>query len=133
MRIKTLPPMPGNVVPSFSLVLPYPPSVNHYWTQWAQGKIVRMAVSKRGVAYRLAVQAAWLEGGRPRVEGRLAVEVDVHPPTRRVSDLDNLQKSLLDSLTHAGAWGDDGQIDELTVRRREVVRGGKVVLRVRGI
>jgi crossover junction endodeoxyribonuclease RusA len=126
----------GNRVEAFTLTLPYPPSVNHYWTQWAQktGKghhRVRMAVSKRGTDYREAVSLAWIEAGRPRAEGRLTVEIEAYPPDRRVRDVDNLTKASLDALTHAGAWADDGQIDDLRIVRRGVCPGGKVVVRVR--
>jgi Holliday junction resolvase RusA-like endonuclease len=37
----------------------------------------------------------------------------------------------VDSLTYAGVWEDDGQIDDLRIIRREVCPGGKVVVRVR--
>jgi crossover junction endodeoxyribonuclease RusA len=43
-----------------------------------------------------------------------------------VRDLDNILKCLLDSLTRAGAWDSDGQIDELAIIRGEPVREGTV-------
>jgi crossover junction endodeoxyribonuclease RusA len=123
----------GTRVEAFTLTLPWPPTVGNYWIHWAQGKRVRMAVSKRGTDYREAVALAWIEAGRPRVEGRLTVEIEAYPPDRRVRDVDNLTKASLDALTHAGAWADDGQIDDLRIVRREVCPGGKVVVRVGGI
>jgi Holliday junction resolvase RusA-like endonuclease len=45
------------------------------------------------------------------------VVVEVYVPDRRKRDLDNLHKGILDSLTHAGVWGDDSQIDDLRIYR----------------
>jgi crossover junction endodeoxyribonuclease RusA len=52
--------------------------------------------------------------------------ITAHPPDKRRRDLDNILKCLLDSLTHAGVWDDDSQVDELAVIRGEIVPGGKV-------
>jgi len=37
-------------------------------------------------------------------------------PDRRRRDLDNLLKSLLDAITHAGIWDDDSQVKHLEIR-----------------
>ena len=47
-------------------------------------------------------------------------------PTKR--DLDNILKSLLDSLDHAGVFDDDEQIDELHVLRAGVEKPGNVAI-----
>ena len=39
----------------------------------------------------------------------------LYPPQKRNRDLDNYQKALFDSLTHAGVWVDDRQIKRFTV------------------
>ncbi|SFY16614.1 RusA family crossover junction endodeoxyribonuclease, partial [Azotobacter vinelandii] len=39
-------------------------------------------------------------------------------------------KCLCDSLTHAGLWGDDSQIDDLRIVRGPVVKGGKITVKV---
>lgn len=108
-----------------TLTLPYPPSINGYYAT-VQG---RRVISARGRAYRQTVMRSV-----PRIArlvGRLDVEMDVYPPSRRRMDLDNLWKCLLDALTHAGVWEDDSQIDRLCVTRRDVVKEGAVVLRIR--
>jgi crossover junction endodeoxyribonuclease RusA len=56
--------------------------------------------------------------------GRLAVSIEAFPPDRRKRDLDNMLKALLDSMTHAGIWHDDDQIDEVRIVRREATAGG---------
>jgi crossover junction endodeoxyribonuclease RusA len=47
--------------------------------------------------------------------------------------LDNVLKAANDALTHAGVWLDDEQIDELTVIRREKVKGGKMIVEINEI
>lgn len=46
-----------------------------------------------------------------RAEGDALIPHDVKP------DADNLVKSLLDSMTRAGVWEDDGQVHDLRVRK----------------
>lgn len=57
----------------------------------------------------------------------VTVEVTVllYPPDKRNRDLDNYQKALFDSLTHAGVWVDDMQIKRFTVEWGEQVKQGK--------
>ncbi|WP_275272978.1 RusA family crossover junction endodeoxyribonuclease [Pantoea ananatis] len=49
----------------------------------------------------------------------ITVNVEVtlllYPLDKRNRDLDNYQKALFDSLTHAGVWVDDRQIKRFTV------------------
>lgn len=104
------------------LTLPYPPSVNRMYRN-VGGKTL---LSKDGRDYRESVGIACLIAGRPRIEGRIAVSVELCPPDRRRRDLDNAFKGLLDSLQHAGVYEDDSQIDDLRIRRGAVVSGGEV-------
>ncbi len=107
-------------MPHIQLLLPYPPSVNHYWGQ--VGK--RRFIGKRGVEFRKAVAEACLDAGVEALEGRLAVHVALFPPDRRKRDVDNVLKSLLDACEHAGCYESDSQIDELHIVRQEVKKGG---------
>lgn len=54
--------------------------------------------------------------GRETLACPLAVEITFYPPDRRKRDLDNLPKSLFDSLTDAGVWKDDSLIQDLRTR-----------------
>lgn len=104
--------------------LPYPPSTNKYWRHITKGKLAgRVLISEEGRDYRAAIQA--LAGKLPRFGGdvRLAFAMEVHAPDRRRRDLDNTLKATFDSLTHAGVWEDDSQIDSLTVQRGYVDKG----------
>ena len=103
-----------------SLVLPWPPSVNRYWRH-VNGRVL---ISKAGREYRKAVAAA-CRGVRGLGCARLGVNVVLQPPDRCRRDIDNILKSLLDALEHAGVYDDDGQIDRLMVHRLSApCRGG---------
>jgi crossover junction endodeoxyribonuclease RusA len=64
---------------------------------------------------------------------RLKVHIDYYPPTKRKTDIDNRIKAVLDSLTDAGLWVDDEQVDELSIKRMPVYKGGKIVVTVESI
>ncbi|MFW5750287.1 MAG: RusA family crossover junction endodeoxyribonuclease [Planctomycetota bacterium] len=108
------------------LRLPWPPSANHYYRRVGN----RTLISKPGRLYRRTVVAML----RPRfpvaMTGRLTVTIYAHPPDRRRRDLDNIQKCLLDSLQHAGVYGDDSQIDSLSIHRCNPVPDGSVRLSI---
>jgi len=108
------------------LVLPLPPSVNHYYRRVGR----RTLISREGRAFRRKVCSILSAEAIATVPGRLAVCVELFPPDRRRRDIDNVQKSLLDALEHGGAYRDDGQIDLLIARRCSVVDGGACVVRI---
>jgi crossover junction endodeoxyribonuclease RusA len=89
-----------------------------------------MLISAEGREYRQTVAGLirWPEA-KPMFAGSVAVSVVMTPPDRRRRDLDNVFKALLDSMTSAGVWGDDSQIDALSIRRAGVCkkRGGVTV------
>ena len=62
--------------------------------------------------------------------GYLQIAIDVYPPDNRRRDLDNLLKSLLDALQHAGCYDDDDQLWKITIERFKVVPGGKMIIRL---
>src|SRR3990172_8733530 len=100
------------------MTLPWPPTINHYWMRTRNG---RPYISARGTVYRGAVilicRAAMREQEVDCMSGRLRVEITAHPPDMRKRDLDNLLKSILDALQHAGVYDDDSQIDDLRIFR----------------
>lgn len=114
-----------------TLALPYPPSVNRYWRHIAIKGQPRTLISRDGHAYRAAVQSAL--GRWTPVTARLSVHITANPPDKRTRDLDNLPKAILDSLTHAGVWMDDGQIDDLRITRGEIVNGGRITVSIDAI
>jgi len=71
--------------------------------------------------------------GHPRIDGRLAMEIDWHPPDgREERDIDNPLKPLLDALQHAGVYPNDKMIDELRIHRLEPRFFEKLGIRKRG-
>lgn len=113
------------------LTLPWPPSVNGYFIPIRMGTFTKMALSPRGRAYHGEVASAIAQQlGRALVPYRTPVRVDVElrAPDRRSRDLDNSLKALLDSLTKAGVWIDDSQIDEMIVRRGRVIHKGAALV-----
>ena len=102
-----------------TLTLPWPPSTNTYWRHPTKGRLAgRHLISEQGRAYREAVAIQVLaQNGRQLLDCPLAIDIEVFMPDRRRRDLDNLLKSLLDSMTHAGVWADDSQIHDLRIRR----------------
>jgi crossover junction endodeoxyribonuclease RusA len=96
--------------------------MNHYWRRVGP----RTLISREGRAFRRNVCALLGGGGQPPRDGRVALCMDAFPPDRRRRDLDNLAKPTLDSLEKARVYEDDSQIDLLIIRRRDVVRGGRL-------
>lgn len=111
---------------AFSIELPYPPSVNHYWRRVG----ARTLISKEGRRFRRRVLAILSARPIEPMTGSLSVRVVAHPPDRRRRDLDNITKALLDALEHGGIYEDDSQIDRLAIERARVVPDGKVIVHI---
>ena len=98
------------------LVLPFPPSVNHYLRRGAGGTIRHTEAT---LAYLAEVDRiiSLLDDPRFPLCGDLTVRIDAYPADRRRRDLDNLLKVPLDALQQAGVYKDDYQICELHLSR----------------
>lgn len=122
---------------SWDYYLPWPPSVNTYWTPFvfkAKGPgikvrdtdvkvMMRMVLSAKGTEYkRLVENTVGFSGNVPRTKQRLAVVIRTFQPDRRETDLDNRLKSLLDAMQGAGVFENDEQIDDLHIIRGQVVK-----------
>lgn len=110
---------------SLMFVLPWPPSVNHYWFS----KGARRFIGAKGKAFRSDVHLICL-GKTYRFNGRLAIHIEARPPDRRARDLDNIGKAPLDALQHAGVYESDSQIDDLRIVRGPVCEGGELVVTI---
>lgn len=120
------------------LTLPWPPSVNTYWRSIVLPKKrhATVLISEQGREYRKTVAwycssftvKNWAEAHRAQP---MAVQILAYPPDRRARDLDNILKSLLDSLTHAAVFRDDSDIWDLRVTRACVsAPPGRVMLKI---
>lgn len=123
--------------------LPFPPTVNTYYrsvsmgmfknkrTQKLQPSPPRLLISAIGREYAQQVKMIVY----PMIVGKpfpimrpVNVYIDAIMPDARRRDLDNLTKALLDSLTKAGVWADDSQIDMLSIRRMPIDPGNGSIL-----
>lgn len=103
------------------LTLPYPPSVNTYWGFRGSHRFL----TDKAKEFKKEV---WVSVINSRHEGfkdaRLSITINLYPPDKRVRDIDNVLKPLLDALTQAKLFDDDGQVDRLNVIRGNVVKNG---------
>ncbi|PAV00358.1 hypothetical protein CBG25_19450 [Arsenophonus sp. ENCA] len=112
---------------TYNITVPFPPSVNHYWYHAKQ----KHFITPKGKLYRQLIVAEIMRQKLcKRLSQRLGVEIGVYPPDRRKRDLDNLMKAPIDALCHGGLIVDDSQIDVLHVERKEIIKGGKLVITI---
>lgn len=112
------------------LILPYPPSVNTYWGFHGS----RRFLTKKAVEFKQFAKAAYcLTNHAGFGNARLFVTIYLFPPDKRIRDIDNCVKSLLDSLCQAGVFDDDSQIDCLKIVRRELKKGGQCFVTIGNI
>lgn len=115
----------GAGMKKYRIQLPWPPSNNRYWrhsrgihyiSDW--GKRYRREVIDIIQQQRLDI----------KITPRIKITIYAAPPDKRKRDLDNLPKAVFDALTSAGFWLDDGQIDDMRVKRCKAIKGGVLVL-----
>lgn len=103
------------------LTLPYPPSVNSYWGFKGSHRYLTAKA-------KLFKQEVWVAFKNSKHKGfgkdRLKVHIVLHAPDKRIRDLDNSIKSLFDAICQAGVFVDDSQIDEISVKRGGITKGG---------
>jgi crossover junction endodeoxyribonuclease RusA len=115
------------------LVLPFPPSGNTYYRSIRMGQSCRVLISKRGREYKQTVSDMIEAIDDPPFPpfpntSRLGISITLHAPTRRKYDIDNFTKALFDALESAGVIENDNQFDVMTVKRGEVIRGGRAIV-----
>lgn len=107
------------------LSLPYPPSVNTYWR--ANGN--RRFISKAGVEFKRAVAEYVIDNNIPKFGSvRIDLDIVIRPRSKRIFDIDNLLKAILDSLMDAGVYDDDSQVDKICIVRGEPCKNGACIV-----
>lgn len=113
-----------------TLQVPFPPSVNTYWGFQGSHRFL----TSKAKEFKTNCAAVFLQSKhRGFGTDRLQVRIELYMPDRRVRDVDNYAKSLLDALCQAGVFDDDGQIDELILVRKELWKGGKTIVHIQPI
>jgi crossover junction endodeoxyribonuclease RusA len=105
------------------LSLPFPPSINTYWGFRGH----RRFLTKKANEFKELVASAVKQQTHPKGSfgvALLSVSLEFYPPDRRIRDIDNPVKPLLDSLVAAGLFDDDSQIKELYIRMNNPLQTG---------
>ena len=112
------------------LVLPWPPTLNHYRIPIKHPKrhYCYLITSPEGKQYKANLKS--IIKNPPNIKQDINVSIVFHPKTKAKFDIDNFFKALLDGLTEAGVWEDDSQIRSLHGTKGEVIKGGKVVITI---
>jgi crossover junction endodeoxyribonuclease RusA len=115
------------VKPTVRYELPYPPSVNNYWH--TSGK--RRYISPAGKKFTEDVAKNVYEQGYKRFGNKsLGISVMIHPRSKRIFDLDNTLKAILDALMKAGCYDDDSQFEYIEIARGAAKDGGAAVVHI---
>jgi crossover junction endodeoxyribonuclease RusA len=118
----------GQVV---TLILPWSPSINHYWERSHDGG---MHIGKAGKRYIARIAELVMANRLAGLIGDAAVSVALvlsPPDTKLIYDADNYHKALFDSLTKAGVWVDDSQIKQIFTVLGDPVKHGSIEMAVR--
>ena len=110
----------------YKVTLPWPPTVNTYYTV-ARG---RKILSSKGRNYKKAC-AIILSQNKGYIDGAIGVFIEAHYPDRRKRDLDNILKPVLDALTDGGIYNDDSQIEALGIRKSDYGEKGTIIVTVK--
>lgn len=98
------------------------------------GKFVKVLISKKGRLYREAVEAIVAESGLEPMKGAVAIKQIIYCPDWRRRDADNLNKAILDSISHAGLIEDDSFICAGVFEKRHDPDGqGRVLLQFKTV
>lgn len=109
------------------MTLPWPPSVNSYWRHPTKGPLAgRHLISEDGRRFRSSVERTLLTVQAGCLSTPCRIVIHAFPPDRRKRDLDNILKSLLDAITHAGVVADDSLFDDIHIIRRPPGKPGHV-------
>lgn len=117
---------------AFSLVLPWPPSMNHVWRVGLRKAYLDSQVQAFRIRALAAVKAARISGTAPSepLSGPVAVMLECFPPDRKRRDLDNLPKAVFDAMTKARVWNDDSQVQLMLPFWGPRRKGGRIEVSV---
>lgn len=119
--------MGGSMRKILDVILPQPPSVNHYTKASQHGG---RYLSKEALAFKKETHRR-IAPFAPQApsNNKVVVSIIFCFKDARKRDLDNYLKVTLDSLQGI-IFADDSQIDMLCIRRGEKVAGGQTIIKV---
>ena len=110
-----------------TLYLPYPPSINNYWI--ASGH--RRFISQRGRDFKADVSTYVIEQNIPKLGGvQVNIDIILRPRSKKLMDIDNCIKPILDAVQDAGVIDDDVQVVKLSIERGLIQKGGGCVVMI---
>lgn len=113
--------------------IPYPPSVNKYWKprQPTSYSSKRFYVNPKVIKFKHEVALIKIIHKIQKIpKEKLLLELQIYPPDKRKRDTDNLGKAICDALQDAGIFDDDFQVEILLMQRNEVLKPGKVDVKI---
>jgi crossover junction endodeoxyribonuclease RusA len=115
---------------SLDLILPWPPSVNHYYQPYYSKKTHKLAIRKTAKALAYRNDVYYTVGRQTPITGPVFLHTIANQPSHGRHDLDNLLKGICDSLEYARLYYDDSQIDRILIERGSYVKHGELIVRV---
>lgn len=107
---------------NYAVRLDFPPTVNHYWKR--HGHTIYLSNAGRSYKSESKAAVALTLGDIVPSTARIGVQIELAAPNKtRDTDIDNRIKSILDSLSGV-LFVDDGQIDELIIKRLPIAPPG---------
>ena len=107
--------------------LPYPPTANTYW-RVVKGRMVKSADARKYQTTVALMAKAAMGAGLSRLDGPVSVKVSVYRP-RRIGDLDNTLKVILDALKGI-AFEDDSQVVRIEANRNDDAANPRAIITV---
>lgn len=114
--------------PAYTARLPWPPTVNHYHQPIIRNGKPRIIKSAKVREY---LEKNYMlihrqQIGDLMINYNVIMQINLHPPTLRLYDVDNRAKAVLDTLSKASFWVDDDQCESLLLNKCQKEKGGFV-------
>lgn len=109
-----------------TLELPLPPTINHYWGFSGHRRFLTLQAREFKFLVAHKVSQKKIKFG----DARLCLTITLNFKDRRRQDISNRIKALEDALVQAGLFDDDSQIDEEHIYRGQIIKAGKVFVKI---
>ena len=114
-------------MPTLFLNFPLPPTINSYYQFHGHRRFVGEAGKKFKFQVAQIVSQQSIRFGAEK----LSMMVTINFRDKRKQDLSNRIKALEDAMVQAGLFDDDSQIKEIHIYEGEIVKGGRVTVRIK--